>query len=103
MAEKGESGTKDLRDSHKQQQKRKNSTSEHKESKEAAHTVSLEIADHVTTKWRDPGKTPEDEREILKKEFVNEPGNMRMVYKETNDRHRIIDKSIMEKLTQVNH
>ena len=87
--------TKDLRDSNAQHKYRQNSQSQYKDEKEAAHKVSLAIADKITEDYRGPGRPPANERENLK-ELLND--NLRMVDKHTNrSEHTKIDNSLMKK------
>jgi hypothetical protein len=88
---------KDTRDSHAQQKYREDSQSQHKESKEAAHTVSHSISATVREHYRGPGRVPNDESKIVK-EVMNDDGNMRMVSRDTNRREHVhLDKQIVEK------
>ena len=88
---------KDFRDSHAQQQYREDSQSQHKDSKEAAHTVSHSISATVLNEYRGPGRVPNDERERVR-EVVNDDPNMRMVNRDTNRREHVhLDKQIVEK------
>jgi hypothetical protein len=88
---------KDFRDSNAQQQYREDSQSQYKESKEAAHTVSHSISATVLNEYRGPGPVPDVEREVVK-EVMNDPGNMRMVSRDTNrSEHVHLDNQILEK------
>lgn len=81
-----------LRQSYKQQQYREQSSSQHKRHQDVAHTLSIEMAEHIQSH----AKGPADQESLLK--LVNNPDNMRMVSRETNRKqHREIDQAIIAK------
>ncbi len=80
---------------YRQGQYRKKSRSENKERQEVAHTLSLDIAAYVFNHY----DSLEPIADIIENtsEWINKDNNMRMVLTSSNDRHRIVDGSLMAK------
>lgn len=86
--------TADIRDNYKIAQYRINSQSRHKKSKDVAHYVSLRIAVKVMTEYRAVGRIPDTEIKDVKY-FTHLDINLRMVKRETNQRHDDIDRDLI--------
>lgn len=81
-----------MRDSNSQSKYRRESRSQYKDVKDAAHILSLEIAVYI-----DGSVTGPCPAELSA--YVNHPKNFRMVLQGTNAHHRILDHGIIEKMS----
>ena len=87
----------DFREGRKQTKYRNKSKSEYKDTKEASHLVSGQIAAAVLNDHRSPGAIPKDEKSAVK-DLINSPENMRMVESDTNrSEHTRIDNALVRK------
>lgn len=86
-----------LRDAAQQQKYREHSKSKHKDTKDVAHTLSLDMAARVLSEHRAPGRRPTDEVEAVKK-LINSFENLRMVDQHTNRSEQVkLDNAIARK------
>lgn len=79
----------DFRDSHAQEEYRRQSKCANKDDKDVGHILSLEIAAEVLNNYREPGGVPDNELDAARK-FLNDFANFRMVSRVTNTRERIM-------------